>query len=95
MAEIKPVHAWRYNSDLIKQVDELVSPLFDVVSESQREALYEKEHNSIHLSVPRGKDSIREAARKLIQWKQNGIIKQDETASYLCLLPALYATRIR
>ncbi|WP_420578497.1 DUF1015 domain-containing protein [Ekhidna sp.] len=83
MAEIKPLRAWRYNADLIKNVDQLVSPLFDVVSESQREALYEEEYNSIHLSVPRGEDSIRGAARRLIDWKQRGIIKQDE-------LPSIY-----
>lgn len=83
MAEIKPLRAWRYNSALQKDIDKLVSPLFDVVSDSQREALYEEEHNSIHLSVPRGEDSILGAAKKLIQWKNDGIIKQDE-------LPAIY-----
>ncbi|MEP1032589.1 DUF1015 domain-containing protein [Ekhidna sp.] len=83
MAEIKPLRAWRYNPALQKEIDKLVSPLFDVVSESQREALYEEEYNSIHLSVPRGEDSIRGAAKKLINWKNDGIIKQDE-------LPAIY-----
>lgn len=83
MAEIKPLRAWRYNSDLIKNIDQLVSPLFDVVSANQREALYEEEFNSIHLSVPRGEDSSMGAARKLIEWKKNGIIKQDD-------LPAIY-----
>lgn len=83
MAEIKPLRAWRYNADLIKGIDKLVSPLFDVVSESQRAALYEEEYNSIHLSVPRGEESISGASRRLIEWKQKGIIKQDE-------LPAIY-----
>ncbi|WP_370090410.1 DUF1015 domain-containing protein [Ekhidna sp.] len=83
MAEIRPLRAWRYNSEQIKNIDKLVSPLFDVVSESQREALYEEEFNSIHLSVPRGEDSIHGAAKRLINWKKDGIIIQDE-------LPAIY-----
>ncbi|WP_462249937.1 DUF1015 domain-containing protein [Ekhidna sp.] len=83
MAEIKPLRAWRYNSDLQKDIDKLVSPLFDVVSESQREALYQEDYNSIHLSVPRGEDSIQGAAQRLIQWKKDGKLKQDD-------LPAIY-----
>ncbi|HTJ49932.1 MAG TPA: DUF1015 family protein, partial [Cyclobacteriaceae bacterium] len=52
MADIKPLRAWRYNEDLSKNIDELTSPLFDVVSEKQRKALYQNPYNSIHLSVP-------------------------------------------
>lgn len=83
MAEIKPLRAWRYNSELIKDIDQLVSPLFDVVSHNQRQALYEIDNNSIHLSVPRGDNSIAEAAKTLQKWKEEGIIVQDE-------LPAIY-----
>ncbi len=83
MAEIKPLRAWRYNEALQKDIDKLVSPLFDVVSESQRQALYEEEFNSIHLSVPRGEDSIRGAAKRLITWKNDGVIEQDD-------LPSIY-----
>ncbi|WP_424961067.1 DUF1015 domain-containing protein [Ekhidna sp.] len=83
MAEIKPFRAWRYNTNLIEDIDKLVSPLFDVVSENQRVALYQEKYNSIHLSVPRGDDAISGAARRLIEWKKEGIIKQDE-------LPAIY-----
>ncbi|MEO9484504.1 MAG: DUF1015 domain-containing protein [Ekhidna sp.] len=83
MAEIKPLRAWRYNSALDKNIDDLVSPLFDVVSESQRELLYAEEFNSIHLSVPKGSDSNSSAAQKLMQWKSDGIIAQDQ-------LPSIY-----
>lgn len=76
MAEIKPLRAWRYNPDLSKQIDELVSPLFDVVSEKQRRSLYQNPLNSIHLSVPReGADN---AAALLAQWKADRVILQDK-----------------
>jgi uncharacterized protein (DUF1015 family) len=81
MAEIKPLRAWRYSSNLLKKIDSLASPLFDVVSESQREKLYEEEYNSIHISVPRGENAISSAARTLIKWKKEGAILQDQLPS--------------
>ncbi|MBX2954661.1 MAG: DUF1015 domain-containing protein [Cyclobacteriaceae bacterium] len=81
MAEIKPIRAWRYNQELSKNIESLVSPLFDVVSEKQRKTLYQNPYNSIHLSVPLG--SAHHAKELLNQWKKEGIIKQDN-------LPGIY-----
>lgn len=83
MAEIKPLRAWRYNSKLAQQIDELTSPLFDVVSEKQRKALYQNPLNSIHLSVPEGPGASLRAKKLLHQWKEEGILVQDK-------LPAIY-----
>lgn len=83
MAEIKPLRAWRFNNKLAKDIDNLTSPLFDVVSHKQREKLYQNEHNSIHLSVPRGDNAIEDAGKRLKQWKESGVIKQDA-------LPGIY-----
>jgi uncharacterized protein (DUF1015 family) len=83
MAEIKPVCAWRYNDALTKSLDDLTSPLFDVVSEKQRKSLYQNPLNSIHLSVPEGPDATVKAASLLNNWKRSGIILQDK-------LPAIY-----
>jgi uncharacterized protein (DUF1015 family) len=83
MAEIKPIRAWRYNQELAKNLDNLTSPLFDVVSEKQRKALYSNEFNSIHLSVPQPPDPAIRAARLLEQWKSLNTIVQDK-------LPGIY-----
>lgn len=83
MAEIRPLKAWRYNDDLAKSIDALTSPLFDVVSEKQRAALYQNEYNSIHLSVPEEENAAEAAASRLARWKDNGIIRQDN-------LPGIY-----
>lgn len=83
MAEIKPLRAWRYNRELANNMDALTSPLFDVVSEKQRQALYRNPYNSIHLSVPEGPDGADRAARILQQWKDENSIRQDE-------LPGIY-----
>jgi len=78
MAEILPIKAWKYSPELNDQIEELVSPLFDVVSEKQRKRLYEKEYNSIHLSVPLGNQAADFAAKRLQQWKDEGVIIQDQ-----------------
>lgn len=78
MAEIIPLKAWRYHSSLIPDIDQLVSPLFDVVSEKQRQKQYQNPHNSIHLSVPKGDNPAENARHTLKKWKQNGIIIQDQ-----------------
>jgi uncharacterized protein (DUF1015 family) len=83
MAEIKPIRAWRYNQELAKDIDSLTSPLFDVVSEKQRKALYSNEFNSIHLSVPQPPDPAIRAAKLLEKWKATSTIEQDK-------LPAIY-----
>ncbi|WP_286745266.1 DUF1015 domain-containing protein [Roseivirga sp. UBA1976] len=77
MAKILPFRAWRYNKELSRTIDELTSPLFDVISEKQRDALYAIPYNSIHLSVPLNSESPLEARHTITQWKEKGIIEQD------------------
>lgn len=81
MPEIIPFRAWRYASHL--PIEELTSPLFDVVSEKQLRALYAHPYNSIHLSVPAMGVSYAEIAALQEQWKKEGILQQDP-------LPAIY-----
>lgn len=87
MPDIRPFRAWRYAPALADRIGELTSPLFDVVSDRQREALYREPLNSIHLSVPRpepGLDAPATAARTLARWQQDGVLVQDP-------LPGFYA----
>jgi uncharacterized protein (DUF1015 family) len=83
MAEIKPLRAWRYNHTISKNLDAITSPLFDVVSDKQRKALYQNPHNSIHLSVPQEPNPSERAQKLLADWKANAVIEQDK-------LPGIY-----
>lgn len=78
MAEIRPLRPWRYNPSLATKIEELTSPLFDVVSDKQREKLYKEQYNSIHLSVPSGEKPAEHAKEVLQQWKSEGVIEQDK-----------------
>ncbi|MBT1708497.1 DUF1015 family protein [Fulvivirgaceae bacterium PWU5] len=81
MPEILPIRPWRYNQSLSQSIDSLTSPLFDVVSEKQRKALYQHPYNSIHMSVPQ--ETPGAAGKRLAQWKHQGILVQDR-------LPGIY-----
>jgi len=83
MAEILPLRAWRYNDTLDSQIDQLTAPLFDVVSEKQRQTLYRNPINSIHLSVPLGDNPAKAAGALLQKWKESGVLLQDH-------LPGIY-----
>ena len=78
MAEIRPVKAWRYNRELSRSIDEQTSPLFDVISEEQRAALYGNPYNSIHLNVPLHSETPAAAHETLKKWKREGAIIQDK-----------------
>ena len=77
MAEILPIKAWRYSDGLSDNMEQLTAPLFDVVSEKQRELLYENPLNSIHLSVPKGENPTEQARVLLEKWKSEGVLVQD------------------
>jgi uncharacterized protein (DUF1015 family) len=81
MAEIRPFRAWRYNDELVKNIGELTSPLFDVASEKEKAALYSNPYNSIHLSIPGGKRPAQNASRTVCQWKAEGCLRKDPDAA--------------
>lgn len=78
MAKILPFKAWRYNHQLSSSIEDLTSPLFDVISQKQRDALYEHPYNSIHLSVPLQGETVDSSRETIEKWKKEGIIKQDD-----------------
>ncbi len=81
MAEIKPFRAWRYNDELVKNIGELTSPLFDVASDKEKAALYSNPYNSIHLSIPGGDCPAKNASRIVRQWKADGCLQRDPDAA--------------
>ncbi|MEQ9290107.1 MAG: DUF1015 domain-containing protein [Cyclobacteriaceae bacterium] len=78
MAEIKAFRAWRYNDDLTRNIEQLTSPLFDVVSDKQRESLYHNPFNSIHISVPNGERPALNGKKILQKWKETGVLMRDQ-----------------
>ena len=82
MAIIRPFRAWRYNSNLKNSIEELTSPLFDVASEQQIEALRQNPLNSIHLTLPSEPHSAKRAKETLGQWKKNKTLVQERAPAF-------------
>lgn len=61
-----------------RNIDQLTSPLFDVVSDKQRESLYHNPFNSIHISVPNGEVPALNGKRVLQKWKESGVLLRDQ-----------------
>lgn len=79
MAEIKPFRALRFDTQAAGNIQELTCPPYDIISEEQRnQYLKTNEHNVIRLELPRGENPYEEAGSLLRQWKQQGVLKQDE-----------------
>jgi uncharacterized protein (DUF1015 family) len=77
----EPFAALRYTVDL----DDVVAPPYDVVSETEVDALAARdEHNIVHVDIPRerdGPDRYERAADRLRAWIEAGVMIGDETPS--------------
>ena len=75
MATIRPFNGLRFKGG---DLNSLVCPPYDIISEKQREDFIEKnEHNIIRLELPSGEDKYREAGKLLKKWLDEGILGQD------------------
>ena len=78
MALIKPIKALRFTEKAGK-IEECVCPPYDIISESERNGLIEKnEHNLVRLELPVGEDKYAVAGKTLNEWLEKGILARDE-----------------
>jgi uncharacterized protein (DUF1015 family) len=81
----------RYSPSHITSLDDVVGPPYDVISETDRQALLARSpSNVVRLEMPRaeaGDDPYTEAARLLDAWRDGGILHRDHT-------PAFYGYRM-
>ena len=70
MAEIKAFKGMRYNTEKGGDLNSLVCPPYDIISDEQRTGYIEKNpYNIIHLELPKGGDDrYKEAGDKLDRW---------------------------
>jgi len=85
MAEIKAFKGLLYNSDKVK-IESVISPPYDIISEEEREYLYNlSPYNVIRLILNNSDSPYKEARRILDAWIKEKILVADETESiYLC-----------
>lgn len=80
MAVIKPIKALRF-TEKAGDIANCVCPPYDIISESEREALINRnEYNVVRLELPVGEDRYNDAGRILNSWLNEGILARDEEA---------------
>ncbi len=87
--EIKPFSGYRYNTDKIANLDDVVAPPYDVIDEAQQEALMKKHPNNVVRLIldkilpsdDASDNRYIRTAKTLAEWKESGVLKQDEKPS--------------
>jgi len=89
MAEVRPLRALRYAPERV-DLAQVITPPYDVINPQGQARYYERSpYNSIRLEL--GKEDVGDntlntvytrAAATLAEWRLQGILQQDETASY-------------
>ncbi len=90
MAEVRPLRALRYAPDQVHDLAQVITPPYDVISPEGQTRYYERNpYNVIRLEL--GKEKVGDntlnnvytrAAATLAEWRLQGILRQDEAASY-------------
>ncbi len=76
MATIKGFRGLRFNGG---DLNSLVCPPYDIISDDQRENFIENNpHNIIRLELPKGENRYKDAGSTLQQWLNEGVLAQDE-----------------
>lgn len=86
MALIKPFKGLRFNTSVAGEIEQLVCPPYDIISEEQRLAyIKENENNIIRLELPKdGENPYQTASDVLKDWINKDILaKEKENALYI------------
>jgi uncharacterized protein (DUF1015 family) len=85
VAEIEPLRALHYDLDKTGGLQQVLAPPYDVIDAEQRAELEARSpYNVVRIDLPVGDEPYAEAARVLNDWREQGVVVQDDT-------PALWA----
>jgi uncharacterized protein (DUF1015 family) len=84
MADVQPLNTLRYDPAVAGPLEDLIAPPYDVIDERMRAHLAGRSpHNVVELDLP---ESYEEAARTLAEWREKGVLVQEDE-------PALWVLR--
>jgi uncharacterized protein (DUF1015 family) len=90
MADVRPIHGFRYAPEVVPDLAEVVTPPFDVISAEAQERYYARNPYNI-IRAELGKQTPEDntlnnrytrAARTLAEWRQEGVLRQDPEPAY-------------
>ena len=87
MAQIRPFRGIRYNPAVVGDLQQVVSPPYDVISKQQQTLLHlQSPYNAIHLDLNQDAERYTTAANLWHDWRQKEAVTQDQE-------PSLYVYR--
>ena len=73
MAVIKGMKGLRYSTEVAGDLNTLVCPPYDIISDEQREEYVKNnEYNIIRLELPKGENRYKDAGNTLKEWLEKG-----------------------
>ena len=79
MAEIRPLRALHYDPAR-DPLQDVVAPPYDVIDDEQRAALAARSpHNVVEIDLPQGDEPYSTAAETFARWRQEGVLRHDDT----------------
>ncbi|MBM3702553.1 MAG: DUF1015 domain-containing protein, partial [Actinobacteria bacterium] len=93
MVDILPFNGLIYNKNKIKNISDVISPPYDVISPSLEKMLYNLDpYNIINLILPKGsnKEKYKNANKILNNWIENNILKFDNEKCFYILEENFY-----
>jgi uncharacterized protein (DUF1015 family) len=85
MADVEPLRALHYDLERTGGLQDVVAPPYDVIDAEQRAQLEAASpYNVVRIDLPTGDDPYEQAARQFENWREEGVIVEDDE-------PAIYA----
>lgn len=79
MAKIAPFKGIFYNTKIIKNLDDVITPPYDIISPSAQEKFYQKNpYNIIRIILGKEKNKYMRAKDCFTAWQRNGVFCQDK-----------------
>jgi len=88
LPKIHPFKGWRFNTNMVGDISQVIAPPYDVINDADQAALYDRSpYNYVRIILNRsaGMERYSKAAKTFSEWKKNDILKQDTDSSIYLL----------
>ncbi len=90
MAEISPFQGVRYNPNVVKVLNEVICPPYDIISPREQELFYDRseyniirlEHGMVHKNDNKKNNKYTRAREQFTQWLSGGILTVDRDPTF-------------
>jgi len=88
LPNIYPFKGWRFNTNIVSDISQVIVPPYDVINDADQAVLYDRSpYNYVRIILNRsaGMERYSKAAKTFSEWKKNDILKQDTDSSIYLL----------